>query len=90
MVVITCGTSFKTALYLPVKVGFWGEFLSANQRWRVGISMEWHLPRHFSPWGGNALVVSVRESQFPGENLLEFGKPVVKSSRFGRAEFGII
>ena len=40
--------------------------------------------------GGHSLAVSVRESQFLGENLLEFWEPVVKSSGFGRREPGII
>ena len=50
----------------------------------------WHLPGHFQPGGGHSLAVSVRESQFPGGNLLGLGEPAVKSSGFGRWEPGII
>ena len=78
MVVITWGISFKTALYLPVKAGYWGEFLSANQIRRVDISTGWHLLEHFPPWGGHSVAVSVRASQFPGGNLLGFGEQLLK------------
>ena len=44
----------------------------------------------FFPGGGHSLAVLVWESQFPGENLLGFGEPVVKSAGFGRREPGII
>ena len=60
---------------MPVKVGNWGDIFIGKSKMAVrnfygmASSQTWG----WGGGGGHFLAVSVRESQFPGDNLLGFG-----------------